>query len=142
MQQSDVLLEWLKSVYWQWFRKCFFRIKTFFVFQDKKLKLSVSIWNWILWTLTKFQHIQLIQTIVIFIFSICHLIEFKFCEVSQKKISNRFWKFPLSILKNKKYFLSRFQYQNKKALFTGSIFREGFDLTYVVDLSRYSLLCY
>jgi hypothetical protein len=26
----------------------------------------------------------------------------------------------------KKYFLSRFQYQNKKTLFTGSIFREGF----------------
>ena len=40
--------------------------------------------------------------------------------------------FQLSILKNekvlflKKYFLSRCQHQNKKALFTDSIFREGF----------------
>ena len=30
-----------------------------------------------------------------------------------------------SFIPKKKYFLSRFQYQNKKALFTGSILREG-----------------
>ena len=61
----------------------------------------------------KFQLIYLIQTIVIFIFSIGCLIELKFCEVSRNSISNRCWKFQLSILKNKKvlflkkYFLSR-----------------------------------
>ena len=29
--------------------------KNFFVFQDRKLKLSASVWNRILWNLTKFQ---------------------------------------------------------------------------------------
>ena len=38
----------------------FFRNKTFFVFQDKKLKLSASVWKRILWNLTKFQLNQLI----------------------------------------------------------------------------------
>ena len=50
------------------------------VFEDRKLKLSAFIWNGISWKLTKFQLIQLIQTIVIFIFSICFLIELKFCQ--------------------------------------------------------------
>ena len=50
------------------------------------------------------------------------------CEVSRNSFSNRCWKFQLSILKNKKvlflkkYFFGRSQYQNKKALFTDSIF--------------------
>ena len=39
---------------------------------------------------------------VIFIFSIGCLIELKFCEVSRNSFSNRYWKFQLSILKNKK----------------------------------------
>ena len=77
----------------------FLGIKLFFVFQDRKLKLSASVWNWISWNLTK---CQLIQTIVIFIFYICCLIELKFCEVSRNYFSNRCWKFQLSILKNKK----------------------------------------
>ena len=103
-----------------------------FVFQDQKLTLLLSVWNWISWNLTKFQLIQLIQTIVIFIFSMGCLIELKLCEVSRNSFSNWFWNLQLSILKNKKvlslkkYFLSRCQYQNKKALFTDSIFREGF----------------
>ena len=42
------------------------------------------------------------QTIAIFIFSIGCLIELKFCEVSRNSFSNRFWKFQLSVLKNKK----------------------------------------
>ena len=60
------------------------------------------------------------------------LIELKLWEVSRNSFSNWFWKFQLSILKNKKvlflkkYFLSRCQYQNKKALFTDPIFSEGF----------------
>ena len=52
--------------------------------------------------LTKFQLIQLIQTTVMYIFSIGCLIELTFCEVSRNSFSNRFWKFQLSILKNKK----------------------------------------
>ena len=61
--------------------------------------------------------------------------EWKFCEVSQILISNWTWKFLLSILKNKKVlFLKKYsfghrQYQNKKALFTDSIFREDFATT-------------
>ena len=41
------------------------------------------------WNLTKFQHIQLIQTIFISIFSIRCLIVLKFCEVSRNSSSNR-----------------------------------------------------
>ena len=44
---------------------------------------------------------------VIFIFSIGCLIELKFCEVSRNSFSNRYWKFQLSILKNKKSFISK-----------------------------------
>ena len=66
------------------------------------IKLSVFVWNWILWNLTKFQLIHPIQTIVIFILSIGCLIELKFCEVSRNSISNWIWKFQLSILKDKK----------------------------------------
>ena len=72
-----------------------FRNKMFLNFQDRKLKVSVSIRKKILWNLTKFQLFQLIQKIFIFIFSISCLIELKFCEVSQRKSSNR-------CLKNKK----------------------------------------
>ena len=48
-------------------KNIFFSNKTFFVFQDRKLKLSESVWKWISLNLTKFPLIQLIQTIVIFI---------------------------------------------------------------------------
>ena len=95
----------------------------------------------LLWNLTKFQLIQLIQTIVNFIFSIVCLIELKLCEVSRNSFSNRCWKFQLSILKNKKvlflkkYFLSHCQYQNKKALFADPIFSEGFALEVKMLLS-------
>ena len=72
------------------------------------------------------------SAIVIFIFSMGCLIELKLCEVSRDSFSNWFWKFQLSILKNKsvlflkKYSLRRYQYHYKKALFTDSIFSEGF----------------
>ena len=75
---------------------------------------------------------QLIQTIVIFIFSIGGLIELKFCQVSRNSFSNRCWEFQLSVLKNKKvlflknYFFGRCRCQNRKALFTGSILLKGF----------------
>ena len=36
-------------------QKKYFRNKTFFVFQDRKLKLSGSVWNWVSWNLTKFE---------------------------------------------------------------------------------------
>ena len=76
---------------------------------------------------------QLILTIVVFNFSIGCLIELKICEVSRNSFLNKCSKFQLSILKNKKsfipkkYFLSRCQYQNRKALFTDPIFSEGFE---------------
>ena len=67
-------------------------------------------------------------------FFISCLIELKFCKVSWNSISKWTWKFQLPILKNKKVlflkvcFFGCSQYQNKKALFTDSIFREGFGL--------------
>ena len=91
------------------------------LFQDTRLKLSASVWKRISKNPTKF---QLIQTIVISIFSISCLIEMKFSEFSRNFFSNRCWKFQLFFLK--KYFLGRSQYQNKKALFTDPIFSEGF----------------
>ena len=51
--------------------------------------------------LKKFQLIQFMQTIFISILSICCQIELKFCEVSRNSFSNRYWKFQLSIVKNK-----------------------------------------
>ena len=87
-------------------KKYFVRNKTFFVFQDRKLKLSIPVWNGISWNLTKFQLIQ--------------LIELKFCKVSRNSFTKSFWKFHLSILKNKKVlflkkkFFSRCQYKTKK----------------------------
>ena len=59
-------------------KNIFFRNKVF-VFQDRKLKLSASVWKRISSNLTKFQLIQLIQTIAIFIFSIDCLIQLKIC---------------------------------------------------------------
>ena len=51
-----------------WLRSYCFRNKTFLFFKDRKLKLSVSVWNWISWNLTKFQLIQIIQAISYFYF--------------------------------------------------------------------------
>ena len=66
--------------------------------------------NRILWNLTKFQLIQLIQTIFISTFSISCPIELKFCEASRNYFSNRWWKFQISILKNKKdLFLEKYE---------------------------------
>ena len=93
------------------------------LFQDTRLKLSASVWKRISKNPTKF---QLIQTIVISIFSISCLIEMKFSEFSRNFFSRRCWKFHLFFLK--KYFLGRSQYQNKKALFTDPIFSDSFGL--------------
>jgi hypothetical protein len=89
------------AIFWDYLgtAKKFFLGIFFFVFQYRKLKLSASVWKWILWNLTKF---QLIQTIVTYIFSLCCLIELKFCEVSRNSFLNRCWKFQPSILKNEK----------------------------------------
>ena len=52
-------------IFKSWLLTCriFFRNKTFFVFQDRKLKFSASYWFRISWILTKF---QLIRTTFIF----------------------------------------------------------------------------
>ena len=82
--------------------KVFFLGIKLFCFQDRKLKFLASVWKRSSWNLMKFELIELIQTIFISIFSICCLIELKFCEVSRNSFLNRCWKFQLSILKNKK----------------------------------------
>ena len=61
----------------------------------------------------------------------------KFCFKQMLKVSA----FYLEKQKNfipKKTFLSRCQYQNKKALFTDSIFRDGFVPTYIRYISLFS----
>ena len=81
------------------------------------LTLSASVWNRISRNHTKY----LIQTIII-------SIELKLCEVSRNSFSNRCWNFHLYSLKNKKVlFLKKTHHNKKRALFTDSIFREGFD---------------
>ena len=101
-----------------------------------KLKLSTSVWNWISWNLTKFQLIQLIQTIVIFIlfYGLSDWVEIlwgftKFFFKQILKVSAFYLEIQKSFIPKKK-FLSRCQYQNKKALFTDPIFSEGFDYTH------------
>ena len=89
-------------------------------------------------TSQNFNSFGLFRQLLFSFFSMGCLIELKLCEVSQNSFSNRYWKFQLSTLKNKKvlflkkYFLSRCQYQNKKALFTDSIFREGLGLSVMI----------
>ena len=62
--------------------------------------------------------------------------ELKFCEVSRKSISNRYWKFQLSILKNKKLLFLRKYIRSQslnmsreiqKMAITVLIFSEGFE---------------
>ena len=121
-------------------KKSFFLGIKLFFFQDGKLKPYVSLWSKISWNLTKFQLIQLIQSIVIYIFfyqlSDWVVILWAFMKslfkemlkvsafylekqksfVPKKKISN-----PLSISK-----------QNSFVYCHGSIFREGFVWSYSI----------
>ena len=84
-----------------------------------------------MWNLTKFQLIQLIQTIFISTFSISCPIELKFFEVSRNYFSNRWWKFQISILKNKKdLFLEKYEISQEWTGFdiktTSFIYRPNF----------------
>ena len=113
-------------------KNIFFRNKTFLVFQDRKLKLSASVWKinfvkphkvstysahsdnfflhflvvWLSWNFVRFQEIHF--------------------QIDAKSFSFLSWK--IRKFYSKKIFFDRCQYQNKKALFTDSIFRKGFDL--------------
>ena len=60
-------------------KKYFLRNKTFLFFKKRKLKISASVWNW---------------NLFLFFLSVVWL--------SLNPFSNRFWKFQLSILKDKK----------------------------------------
>ena len=82
----------------------------FFVFQDTQLKFSVSVWFKISWNLTKF---QLIQT------TLNKLNILKVCEVSWNWNSklNICGKFQLSILRNKKLFLKKYELRVRIVLF-------------------------
>ena len=68
----------------------FFGIKL--VFQDRKLKFSPYVWKSISWNLTKFQLIQLIQTIFNAIFFIGCPIEFKFFQTDAENFGYLSWK--------------------------------------------------
>ena len=80
----------------------------FFVFQDTQLKFSVSVWFKISWNLTRF---QLIQT------TLNKLNTLKVCEVSLNSKLNICWKFQLSILRNKKLFLKKYELRVRIVLF-------------------------
>ena len=102
------------------------------LFQYRKLELSESVWKWILSNLTKFQLIQFIPINVIFIFCIDCLIELKWFLFHEKlfqtdaeSFSSQSWK-TKKFYSQKKFLLSHCQYQNKKILFTDSIFSGGF----------------
>ena len=82
-------------------KNIFFRNKTFLFFKIESWNFQHLFANKFHET-SQFQVIQLIQTIVIHIFSLGCLIELKFCEVSRNSFLNRCWKFQLPILKNKK----------------------------------------
>ena len=82
----------------------FFRNKKFLVFQDRKVKLSESGWKKISLNLTKFKLNPTTHRNNKNNYCLNKVNELKFCEVSWNSISNRYWKFQLSILKNKKVF--------------------------------------
>ena len=90
-----------------WLKKIFLGIRLF-VFQDRKLILSASVWNWISWNLAKFQLNQTTDKKRDENNNCLNkLNELKFCEVSRNSISNWTWKFQRSILKNKKVLFLR-----------------------------------
>ena len=105
-----------------------------FVFQDRKLKLSASVWKRISWNLTKFQLNQTTDRKNENNNCLNELNELKFCEVSRNSISNRCWKFQLSILKNekvlflKKIFLGRTAKVHPKDGVCRLNFPEGFGM--------------
>ena len=106
-EKPSLKIRTASAIFWIYLRdyglkNIFLGIKLF-AFQDRKLKLSASVYKKISWNLTKF---QLIQTIVVFIFSIGCLIE--------------------SVRFPKKIFFRLLSIQNKKAMFTDPIFSEGF----------------
>ena len=81
-QQSAICWNSLGQCRYYGLNHIYFRNKTFF-FQDRKLKLSTSVCKRFSSNFTKFQFIQLIQTIFISIFCIRCLIELIFCDVSR-----------------------------------------------------------
>ena len=91
----------------------FFRITKIFGFQDRKLKLSPSVWKIISWNLTKLYSFSSFRHFLFPFFLFVVWLSWPFCEVSRNSFLNRCWIFQLSILKNKKvlflkkYYLSR-----------------------------------
>ena len=83
--------------------KIFFRNNFFFVFQDRKLKLSESVWKRIQRNLPKFELNQTTKRKKNINYNCMNeLNELKLYEDLRNLFSNRCWKFQLSILKNKK----------------------------------------
>ena len=89
--------------YWQRLNKYSFFEYFFFVFQDRKLKLSAFVWKK-----------DFVKPHKIYFETDAESFSFLSCK-TKKFYSER------------KYFLNRCQYQNKKGLFTDPIFSEGFE---------------
>ena len=118
------------DVFWRYgLKNIFFRNKTFLFYKIECWNFQVRFEIKIRETSQNFNSFRLFRQLLFSYFSIVCLIELKFCKVSGNSISNWTWKFELSIFKNKKVLflkkkLSRCQYQNKKVLFTDSIFQK------------------
>ena len=78
----------------------------------EKFKITIVWMSWMSWNFMRFHEIQFLT--------------------DTERFSFQSWK-TKKVLFLKKDFLSRCQYQNKKTVFTGSIFREGFD-TYKLQM--------
>ena len=85
--------------WWYGLKNIFLGIKLF-VFQDRELKLSVSVWNWISWNLIKIQLIPLIQTIIWLSWNFVRFHDF-FFQTDSESFSFLSWKTKKFYSKNK-----------------------------------------
>ena len=112
----------------------FFRNETFFVFQDRKLKLSASVRKEFPETSQSFNSFSSFRQLLISFFLFVVWLSWNFVrfhkilfQTDAESFSSLSWKTKTKY-SWEKYFLGCCQYQNKKkALFTDLIFSEGFD---------------
>ena len=130
-------IETANAIFWMYLgntaKKCFFRNKTFLFFKIER-------WNFQNLSEIEFREtskncnsFSLFRQLLIFIFSSDCLLELKFCEFYKLNIKqmlkvSAFYLEKQNSFIPKKIFFGSCKYQNKKALFTNSIFRAGFDL--------------
>ena len=117
-------------------KNIFFMNKTFLFFKLESWNFQVQFEIKIRESSQNFNSFSFFRQLLFSSFFIGCLIELKFCKVSRNSISNRCWKFQLSILKNKKvlflkkYFLSHTAKTHPKDGVSCLNFSEGFGSDY------------